>query len=355
MDEPTLTPDGAMAPTHGGLMPTALAGQPTTTIILHNYNAAGYDARVATSVDECYAILNNSSVTWIDVTSMAQPERVAELCDRFGIDPLVQEDILDIEQRPKVENYGEYIYIVLKMLRYDSISGGVIIEQFSLILGSTYVMSFQEGIEGDVFEGVRRRVRVGTGRIRSQGADYLAYALLDAIVDNYFLVLDRYLDAVTKLRVEIVEDPARNPAPKLFALESEVMAVRRAVWPLIEAMGGLRKDKTHLVRRTTDKYLRDVNDHVLRVIDETQTAIDMLDRLQDYYLSVVSNRQNEILKVLTIVSTIFIPLTFIAGVYGMNFEYMPELGHRYGYPVALLMMAVIAIGMLIYFKRKRWL
>ncbi|MFN8471751.1 MAG: magnesium/cobalt transporter CorA [Anaerolineae bacterium] len=353
MDEPTLKPDGAAESPRGLLHPGATR-QPTTATTLFNYNMAGFREGPATSADECYTILTNSSVTWIDVSSLAEPELIKELCDRFGIDPLVQEDILDTEQRPKAEDYGDYIFIVLKMLRYDRVGGGVIIEQVSLILGSSYVISLQEGFEGDVFEGVRRRVRSGTGRIRAQGADYLAYALLDAIVDNYFLVLDRYLDAVEKMRAEVIDNRDADLPQRIFALEGEVMAIRHTVWPLIEALGNLRKDKTHLIKRNTDKYLRDVNDHVLRVIDGTQTAIDMLDRLQDYYLSVVSNRQNEILKVLTIVSTIFIPLTFIAGIYGMNFEFMPELTHRYGYFFALFLMAAIAAGMLIYFKRKRW-
>ncbi|MFN8498498.1 MAG: magnesium/cobalt transporter CorA [Anaerolineae bacterium] len=354
MDEPTLKPN-ATSESPRSLLHTSVTRQPTTAIMLFNYNTAGVHEGSAASADECYAVLSHSSVTWIDVNSLAQPELIKELCDRFGIDPLVQEDILDTEQRPKVEDYGEYISIVLKMLRYDSIGGGVIIEQVSLILGNTYVISFQEGFEGDVFEGVRRRIRSGAGRIRVQGADYLAYALVDAIVDNYFIVLDHYLNAVEKMRAEIVDNRETDLPQRIFALEGEVMAIRHTVWPLIEAFGSLRKDKTHLVKRSTDKYLRDVNDHVLRVIDGTQTAIDMLDRLQDYYLSVVSNRQNEILKVLTIVSTIFIPLTFIAGVYGMNFEHMPELAHQYGYPVALAMMAGIAVGMLIYFKRKGWI
>ena len=354
MDEPTVKPE-AMSEAPRGLLHTAATRQPTTAVAVFNYNAAGFREGPALSADECYVGLSNASVTWVDVNSLAQPDLIKEMCDRFGIDPLVQEDILDTEQRPKAEDYGDYIFIVLKMLRFDPIGGRVIVEQVSLILGSSYVISFQEGFEGDVFEGVRRRIRSGAGRIRVEGADYLAYALVDAIVDNYFVVLDRYLDAVEKLRAEIVDQPATDMAQKIFGLEGEVMEIRHTVWPLIEALGSLRKDKTHLIKRNTDKYLRDVNDHVLRVIDGAQTAIDMLDRLQDYYLSVVSNRQNEILKVLTIVSTIFIPLTFIAGVYGMNFEHMPELAHEYGYPLALLMMVGIAVGMLIYFKRKGWI
>ena len=339
----------------GTLIHIGLKRRDTTTLRVIDYGPPFYVERVAESVEDTLAYRDQAAVTWIDIDSLHDVELVRRIGGLFGIDPLVLEDILDTNQRPKVEDYGSYVFITLKMLRFHAADDSIIIEQISLVLGDRYVISFQEGIEGDVFDAVRRRTRDGVGRLRTSGPDYLAYSLVDAVVDSYFLVLEQYLKEIEKLRAGLLENTNRETMYIILNLEQEVMSIRRAVWPLIEAISRLMKERSPLMRSSTKKYLRDVDDHVRQVLDETQTAIDMLDRMQDVYLSNVSNSMNEVMKVLTIVSTIFIPLTFIAGVYGMNFEQMPELAHIYGYPVVLLLMLGIAIGMLVYFRRKKWL
>lgn len=339
----------------GTLIHIGLKRREYTTIRVIDYGPAFYTERVAESVEDTLAYRDQAAVTWIDVDSLHDVELVRQIGALFGIDPLVLEDILDTNQRPKVEDYGGYIFITLKMLRYQPADDSIIIEQISLVLGDRYVISFQEGIEGDVFDAVRRRARDGVGRLRTAAADYLAYSLVDAVVDSYFLVLEQYLKEIEKLRAGLLDNSDRKTMYVILNLEQEVMSIRRAVWPLIEAISRLMKERSPLMRGATKRYLRDVDDHVRQVLDETQTAIDMLDRMQDVYLSNVSNSMNEVMKVLTIVSTIFIPLTFIAGVYGMNFEQMPELSHKWGYPLTLLLMVGIAIAMLAYFRRKKWL
>lgn len=326
-----------------------------TTLRVMDYGPQFCQERTVENIEEVLQYRDTAAVTWVDVDSLHDVELVRRIGDLFGIDPLVLEDVLDTSQRPKAEDYGGYIFVTLKMLRYQPADETVLLEQISLILGPRYVISFQEGIEGDVFDATRRRVRDGLGRSRRSGADYLAYSLIDAVVDNYFLVMEQYLKEIEGLRGALLNNTDRETMVIILNLEQEVMSIRRAVWPLIEAISRLMKEKSPLIRGATKKYLRDVYDHVRQVIDATQTAVDMLDRMQDVYLSNLSNRMNEVMKVLTIVSTIFIPLTFIAGVYGMNFEFMPELIHPYGYPATLVLMAVVAVGMLVYFKRKDWL
>jgi magnesium transporter len=226
-------------------------------------------------------------------------------------------------------------------------------EQVSLILGPNYVISFQEG--EDVFEPLRERIKSGKGRIRKMGADYLAYALLDSIVDNYFAVLEKLGEAVEFLEEKLVTDPTRDTLHAIHNLKREMIFLRRSVWPLREVLGSLERGESPLVKDSTEVFFRDVYDHTIQVIDTIETFRDMLSGMLDIYLSSISNRLNEVMKVLTIIATLFIPLTFLVGVYGMNFKYMPELGLRWAYPVLWAIMVGTAVAMLIYFRKKRWL
>ena len=296
----------------------------------------------------------SSGVIWINVDGYEQPVVHERIGNCFGFHPLVLEDILSKDQRPKLDDYDDYLYIVLKMLDYDDTKDEILVEQVSLILGSGFVLSFQDK-GGDVFDPVRERLRSGKGRIRKAGADYLAYTLVDAIVDNYFVILEKIGDRIDYLEAELVANPKPEKLDLMHGLKREMLFLRNSVWPLREVIGAMVRGGSSLIQESTEVYLRDVHDHTIQVIETIETFRDMLSGMLDIYLSSVSNRLNEVMKVLTVISTIFMPLTFVAGVYGMNFRHMPEIGWRWGYPVVLGVMLLVALLMLLYFRRKRWL
>ena len=325
-----------------------------TKITILDYDALHFEEEEVKSVDECLLFKDKPTVTWMNVDGIHQVEILERLGDRFGLHPLVVEDILNTDQRPKMEDFSDYIFIVLKMLYYDEKSNEIVTEQASLILGPNLVISFQER-EGDVFDPIRERIRSEKGRIRKMGADYLAYALVDSIVDNYFLILERLGEKIEDLEEELVTNPTPETLQIMHELKREMIFLRKSVWPLREVISGLERGESSLIKESTGIYLRDVYDHTIQVIDAVETLRDMLSGMLDIYLSSISNRMNEIMKVLTIIATIFIPLTFLAGVYGMNFKYMPELERPWAYPMVWLIMLAIGLLMLIYFRRKRWL
>lgn len=329
------------------------AAEPKVTII--DYDEATVQEREVKTIEECFVFRDKPTVTWINLDGVHRIDIVEKLGDCFGFHPLVLEDILNTVQRPKMEIYGDYIYIVLKMLHAGDPSHPIEMEQVSLILGSNFVISFQEGKEGDVFNPVRERIRSGKGLIRKMGPDYLAYTLLDTVVDNYFFILERMGEAVELLEEELLAHPTHRTLQEIRRFRNEMISVRRAVWPLREVIGGLRRRESPLIKETTEIYLRDVYDHTVQVMDALETYREMLSGMLDIYLSSISNRLNSVMKVLTIIATIFMPLTFIAGIYGMNFKYMPELEWRWGYPAVWFVVAGIGISMLIYFKKKKWL
>jgi len=257
-------------------------------------------------------------------------------------------------QRPKMEDFGDYLFIVLKMLHYDEEEDETKTEQVSLILSSKFVISFQEN-EGDVFDSVRDRIRSDRGRIRKMGVDYLAYSLIDAIVDNYFMVLEKIGEKIEDIEDEMVKNPTPEVLHTIHRLKRELIFLRKSVWPLREVISRLERWESPLIDKSIDIYLRDVYDHTIQVIDALETFRDMLSGMLDIYLSSVSNRMNEVMKVLTIIATIFIPLTLVAGIYGMNFKYMPELDWFWGYPMVYMIMLAIGVVMLIYFRKKKWL
>ena len=296
---------------------------------------------------------DESTVVWLNIDGIHDISVIEAAGRCFGIHPLVQEDILNTAQRPKMEEYENYLFLVVKMLQTDP-AGGIRTEQVSIVLGSSFVLSFQE-MEGDVFDRIRERLRTGKGRIRKLGADYLAYALLDSIIDRYFLILEDLGDRIEALEEELILHPTPPTLRKIHQFKREMIHLRKSIWPLREVLGSLQRQEPPLMQESTRIYLRDVYDHTIQIVDTVETYRDIIAGMLDLYLSSLSHRTNEVMKVLTIIATIFIPLTFIAGVYGMNFDYMPELHWKWSYPILWGLMVLTVLGMLWYFRRKKWL
>jgi magnesium transporter len=286
------------------------------------------------------------------VDGLGDADTVRKIGETFGLHPLALEDVINVHQRPKVEPYEKYLFIVMQMLlageKLDT-------EQLSLFLGGNFVLTFQEQPGGDCFAPIRDRIRKNHGTMRAAGPDYLAYSLLDAVVDYYFPVLERSGERLETVEQEVVTQPGRETVARIHEIKRDLLLLRRAVWPMREALNSLLREDTPFITRETRTYLRDCYDHSVRIIDILETDRETAFGLLETYLSSVSNRMNEVIKVLTIIATIFMPLTFIAGVYGMNFTHLPELNWPWGYPLVLGLMAVIAAGMLLYFRRRRWL
>jgi len=311
------------------------------------------EEKEAKDVEECFPFRDKPTVTWINIDGVDRVDVIERLGKHFNLHPLALEDIVNTGQRPKMEDFLDYILLVLKMLYYDEKEGEFKAEQISLILGPNWVISFQENA-GDVFDPIRERIRSDKGRIRKMGADYLVYALMDAIVDNYFIILEKIGENIEEIEDKLVTNPAPETLQALHILKRQMIFLRKSVWPLREVISRLERWESQLVNKSTDIYLRDLYDHTIQVIDAIETFRDMLSGMLDIYLSSVSNRMNEVMKVLTIIATIFIPLTFVAGLYGMNFKFMPELEWPWGYPFVLLVMFAIGILMVIYFRKKKW-
>ncbi len=324
-----------------------------TRIRLIDYNAETLIEKDLERLDPEPERRQDASVHWLNIDGIHDVSVIEAAGRRFAIHPLVQEDILNTGQRPKLEDYENYLFLVVKMLQSDP-SGGLRTEQISLVLGPDYVLSFQE-LEGDVFDRIRERLRTGKGRIRRMGADYLAYALLDAIIDSYFLILEDLGDRIEALEEELIVHPTPPTLRKIHQFKREMIHLRKSIWPLREVLGALQRQEAPLVQESTQVYLRDVYDHTIQIVDTVETYRDIIAGMLDLYLSSLSHRMNEVMKVLTIIATIFIPLTFIAGVYGMNFDYMPELHWKWSYPILWGLMLLTFFGMLWYFRRKKWL
>jgi magnesium transporter len=299
-----------------------------------DYDQAELRERHMGRIEECFPLRDLPTVTWINVDGLHDVSLIGNLGRHFGLHPLVLEDIAAVNQRPKLEEYEGY-------------------EQLSLVLGTNFVLTFQERI-GDVFGPVRERLRSTKGRIRSRGPDYLAYALIDAVVDSYYAVLETVGDRVEQLDQAVMEDPTETTLQRIHELKREMLFMRRAVWPVRDVTGQLYRSEHVLVHGETRIFLRDVYDHSVQVLDTVETLRDMTAGLTDLHLSSVGQRQNEVMKVLTIMASIFIPLTFLAGIYGMNFRYMPELEVRWAYPALVALMAGAAGAMAWYFKRRGW-
>lgn len=323
-------------------------------ITLIDYSEDALEERELQSINECKAYLDKNSISWINIDGLHDVELFEKVGELFGVHPLILEDCLNTRQRPRLDDQEDYLFVALKMLSVQSSSSLVEREQISLIVGNNFVLSFQER-EGDVFTAVRERIRSGKGRIRKAKADYLAYALVDAIVDHYFIVIDEFNEQIDLLDTKVLDEPTPELLQQVYSLKREIVNVRRGVTPLREVLSRLYKGDPNLVSDSTQIYFGDVLDHLLQVVESIDASREILSGLIDIYLSSVSNRTNDIMKVLTIMAAIFIPITFIAGVYGMNFERIPELEWEFGYLYVWAVMISVVGGMLLYFKKREWL
>ncbi len=322
-------------------------------ISLIEYNETEFIEKEFYDLSECMDHVQNGMVKWINVDGIHNAELIEAIGKRFNIHPLTLEDIVNPNQRAKFEDYDNYVVSIMKMVTHEN--GMTNSEQLAVVLMDGMVISFQEATGGDAFDYIRNRLRQGKGRIRKMGADYLAYALLDAVVDVYFSILEKIGDRIEVLEEDLMNEPTRATLQQLHQLKREMIYIRKAVWPMRELVNNMERSETELIKPSTDLYLRDVHDHSIRVIDTVETYRDLLSGMMDIYLSSVSNKMNEVMKVLTIITTVFVPVTFIAGVYGMNFEFMPELHSTWGYPLTWAVMIIIMGSLLIYFRKKKWL
>jgi len=329
-------------------------------ITVIDYNETNFETKEMDRVEECLSFKESPNVTWINVDGLHEITVEQELGKCYGIHPLIMEDILNTNQRTKTDIFDDYVFVVFKMLTYNEESKKLNVEQVSLILGEKFVITFQEK-EGDIFDPVRNRIKNGKGRIRKMGADYLAYSLIDAVVDNYYKVLESIGEEIEYLEEELVSNPTPETLQRIHELKREMIFLRKSVWPLREIISSLERDEIPLIKDSTNIYLRDLYDHTIQVIDTVETYRDMISGMLDVYLSSISNKMNEIMKVLTIFAAIFIPLTFVAGIYGMNFNTekspfnMPELNWYFGYPFAIGVMTAIGVILIVYFRRKKWM
>lgn len=319
-----------------------------------DYNDEQTTEKELTDIEECFPFKNTPTVSWINIDGIHDVDIAKKIGANFGIHPLVLEDIVNSEHRPKMEDFGEYIYIVLKMLSVNQETKEVEIEQVSIILGAYFVITFQER-EGDIFNFVRERIKSHKGRIRRMGTDYLTYSLIDAVVDNYFNILEKISEEIEGLEEDLLTNPQPEQLRNLHRLKRGMIFLRKSVGPLREIVNSLVRGDSSLVHETSQIYFRDVFDHTIHVIDSIETMRDMISGMLDTYLSSISNRMNEVMKVLTIIATIFIPLTFLAGIYGMNFKFMPELEWKWGYLTVWSVIIIVFCVMIFFFKRKKWL
>lgn len=326
----------------------------TSKITLIHYDQNQLQEKTLDTIEECDAFKGERTVRWVNVDGIHEVDVIEKIGKYFGLHPLTLEDIVNTGHRPKAEDFDDYIFIVMKMLFYDEEEEEPRSEQVSLVLGSDFLVSFQEA-PGDVFDPVRDRIRKAKGRVRKTGSDYLAYTLIDAVVDNYFSVLELIGDAIESLEEDLLAGTNQDTLEAIHNMKQDMIYLRKQVWPLRELATSLTRDESSLISETTRVYLRDVHDHTVQIIDTIESFRDVLSGLLDLYMSTVSNKMNEVMKVLTIIATTFIPLTFIAGVYGMNFKYMPELEWHWGYFTVWGVMAVMVIGMLFYFRKRAWL
>ena len=319
-----------------------------------DYNKEQYSEKELLTVEESFDFKLTDSITWINLNGLNHVDEIEKLGNHYGLHPLVLEDIVNTSQRPKIDEYDNYIFVVIKMLYYDA-EEKIISEQVSFVLGKNYVLSFQES-DGDVFDEVRNRIRHAKGRVRTMHTDYLLYVLIDAIVDHYFSIIEILGDKIEDFETAIFSGDVNDDVSKnIQDLKREILRMRRAIFPLREVINRIEKNENPLIQKKTITYYRDVYDHLIQVSENIDIYREMIWSLMDMYMTTISNKMNEVMKVLTIMASIFIPLTFIAGIYGMNFEYIPELQYKYSYFILWGVMIVLFIGMLFYFKRKKWL
>lgn len=344
---------------HIGQVPGALiyTGQKDSNTLLietFDYDDENYDEKEIKDIDEAFGFKNTDSITWININGLNRIREIEKIGNHYKLHPLLLEDVVNISQRPKIDEYDSYLFVVLKMLYYNA-DEKVVAEQVSFVLGPNYVLSFQEA-EGDVFDSVRDRIRHKKGRIRELGSDYLLYALIDAVTDHYFMIIETMGNKIEDLEDNLFNGQSQHEiSQQIQDLKREVLKVRRAIFPLREIINRIEKTDNELILPKTLHYFRDIYDHIIQISENIDIYREMIWGLMDMYMTSISNKMNEVMKVLTIIATIFIPLTFIAGIYGMNFENIPELKFEYGYYALWVVMVLLFLGMLAYFRRKKWL
>ncbi|AOW21830.1 magnesium/cobalt transporter CorA [Urechidicola croceus] len=319
-----------------------------------DYNEDIYSEKICEQPSDCFEFKDSETVSWINIDGLHDTEVIAKIGNHFDLHSLTIEDVLNTNHRPKIEEFQNHIFITLKMLGISKNKTGIVHEQVSFILGKNWIISFQEQ-EGDIFDSIRMRLKERKGIIRDKGADYLFYRLIDTVVDNYFYVTDYISDVSEKLEEKILISPTQESLREIQKLKKQLINLRKITNPLREVVSTIEKDANDLIEESTGPYFRDVYEHIIQINDTIETQRDMASSIMDLYLTGVSNKMNEVMKLLTIIATIFIPLTFIAGIYGMNFEHMPELHWKYGYHIAWGIMILITLIMVIYFKKKKWL
>jgi magnesium transporter len=326
-------------------------GKAKITII--DYDAGHFETIEAKTVEEYLAFKDKPSVTWINIAGLGQQDVITEVGKLFKIHPLAMEDILNTYHRPKIEIYPDYLFVILKQLSYSQETFNLKKSQFSIVWGKNFVLTFQEQ-ESEIFNPIKKLLKNDEGQLRKLGADYLVYALIEIIVDNYYVILDQGGEKLELLEEILIKNPTLKNSQTIHDLKMELLFLRKSVWPLREILSTLSKESLDLVSDNTRIYFRDVYDNVVQIIEMIEALREMASDMMDIYLSSINNKLSEVMKVLTIISTIFIPLTFIAGVYGMNFRFMPELEWRAGDFLVLTLMGLVAATMLLYFKRKKW-
>ncbi|HEY9746338.1 MAG TPA: magnesium/cobalt transporter CorA [Oculatellaceae cyanobacterium] len=330
----------------------AVSGPPRITVI--EYGPDHFAEQTLQAVTDLHPLKPTPMVTWINVDGVANPQILKAFGETFSLHPLLLEDILNTDQRPKCEFTETNIYAILKMFEFDTVKQQILTEQVSLVVGENYLITFLEEV-GDEFDAIRERLHINHSKFRTSGPDYLAYSLIDTVVDRYFIVLETMGEALDILEAQIESGYDPKLLKRIHRIKREMIFLRKYIWPVREVVTTLQHADTPLLPDVIRPYLRDVYEHTIQVMDTLDTYRDLLAGIQDLYLSIASNRLNEIMKILTIISTIFIPLTFITGVYGMNFLYMPELSWRWGYFTVWLVMLLIAGGMILFVRRKQWL
>lgn len=323
-------------------------------INVFNYDEQHYEEKKITNVDDLKVYKEKPGVSWVNVDGVHEAGLVENVCKIFDVHPLIAEDIVNTSQRPKMEEYDNHVFFVLNMLTYNDEKKDVDSEQISILLDRNYVLSFQEEKQGDVFDIIRDRIRQDKGKLRKKGPTFLVYALIDAIVDHYFIIMEKIGDDIEDLEESLVNEASPAQLHKLHELKKSLLFLRRSIWPLRELVSKLQRSESEFVDQSVGIYLRDVYDHAVQIIDTLEIYREMLAVMLDTYLSSLSNKMNNVMKVLTMIATIFIPLTFVVGVYGMNFKYMPELDWPYSYPVIWAVMIGVSLVMIYYFKRKKW-
>jgi len=319
----------------------------------YTYDSKDINFIESENIDTLFHLFDDSKVNWINIDGLSNIPLLEKIGKQFNLHTLLLEDVMNLNHRPKFEDYGDHIFFTIRM--FNGVKDGTLdYEQVSFVLGENYVISFQEKPQ-DIFNIIRDRLTTGVGRMRQKGADYLFYRLIDTIVDHYFFAIEHFADELEVLEEEVMANADDQSLVKLQHLKKDLVYLRRSVLPVRESLSSLIRSESLLIKKDTGPYLQDVYDHTIHVAESLDSCRDLLTSIKDLHINALSNKMNEVMKVLTIISTIFIPLTFIAGIYGMNFEYMPELGFHYAYPVAWVVMISLTIIMIIYFKQKKWL